>query len=244
MKKLLIPLALCLFSLCCFPQNPIPIPNTDEITVSPPTFIGSEFQNLSNDMILRRYILKHIDYPLNPERCIIEGQSVVEIEVEKSGNVGKIEFISSLCPEIDKEIERVILSTNGMWKPGLNNDKAVVMPKVISIAFTNSKSSSVNTQKVFKEKAIYCFKAGSKKLYNKQNPQKALHYFNRGLRYMPYDQGLLLSRGLCLYEIGDIDGAYKDWNRVTMQGGVDLKTLSVKSAGLKGEKALAELLHR
>ena len=240
---LIIPLALCLFPFVCLSQNYIS-KYEQEVKVSPPVFTGAEYHEMSNDKILRRYILEKINYPLNPERCIIEGQSVVAFSVDVNGKLTRISFISSLCPEIDKEIERVLLTTNGMWKPGLKNDTPVEMPKEVSIAFANSGSSSATLQKLFREKAESSFKAGTKQLYQKQNVQKALYHFNRGLRYLPFDQGLLLGRGMCLFELGDIPGAYKDWNRVVSGGGVDMKDIALKGHGLKGEKALAELLKK
>ena len=241
MKKLIIPLALCLISITCLSQNNISR-YEQEIKVSPPVFTGSEYYEMSNDRMLRSYILQKMEYPLNAERCIIEGKTVIQFNVDEKGNVSKIKFANSLCPEIDKEIQRVLLTTNGMWKPGLNNDEPVEMPKELVVVFAYSGSSDETIQQLFKERAITCFKAGTKKLYQKQNVKKALYHFNRGLRYMPFDQSLLLSRGMCLYELGDLSGAYNDWNRVLSSGGVDMNDIALKSHGLKGEKALAELL--
>jgi hypothetical protein len=42
---------------------------------------------------------------------------------------------------------------------------------------------------------------------------------------MPNDRGLLYMRGLCRYNLGDMDGARDDWRRLKALGGSDLESV-------------------
>ena len=51
-------------------------------------------------------------------------------------------------------------------------------------------------------------------LFENKNPEKALKYFDKGISLLPNEETLLAVRGLCKYEMGDIEGAKNDWNRL------------------------------
>jgi hypothetical protein len=44
--------------------------------------------------------------------------------------------------------------------------------------------------------------------------KSALKYYNQAIRYLPVDNCLLATRGMCRYEPGDNTGACQDWNRI------------------------------
>jgi len=59
---------------------------------------------------------------------------------------------------------------------------------------------------------------GSTLLLMKDNPKKALKAFDKGILLRPNDQSLLLTRGLARYEVGDKEGAKRDWTRLKELG--------------------------
>ena len=60
---------------------------------------------------------------------------------------------------------------------------------------------------------------------------------------MPYDQALFYMRGLCKYELGDKEGARKDWERLLALGGNDNSIYLVENVNtLKGYNEVTEML--
>ncbi|MEN8118316.1 MAG: hypothetical protein ABFS16_15120, partial [Bacteroidota bacterium] len=72
--------------------------------------------------------------------------------------------------------------------------------------------------------------------------KKALKHFNHGIRYCPNDKALLYIRGLCRYELGDENGARKDWNRIVDLGGIDFRKTASVLKEMKGYAEMAEIL--
>jgi len=98
--------------------------------------------------------------------------------------------------------------TAGMWIPGTVNGEPVTMEKEISVVFKISEKSD------FVAKAKSNLELGNKILFENKNPDKALKYFDKSIKLLPNDETLLAVRGLCKYEMGDIEGAKNDWNRL------------------------------
>jgi hypothetical protein len=121
-----------------------------------------------------------------------------------------------------------------MWLPGYNNGKPVDMTKEVSMVFCLERKTAESIQELFTEKATNYFNSGTKALLEKKNPKKALKFYNWGANYLPNDNSLLLMRGLCRYELGDTEGAFDDWNRVTTSGGIDMSEYAAQIAGMKG----------
>jgi len=247
MKKLaLVPILLC-FAIVCLSQNKNSISsNLSEVEVSPPSFTGISNYNLlinnaSSDPI-REYIVKNASYPKHAKNCMVEGVEVVQFTVNETGNVSDIEIINSLCPTIDSEIIRVLKTTNGMWKPGYNNEAPTAMTKEISILYRLYDGGNYNsTSELFKQRATTCFTTGSKHLFQKRNAKKAIKQYDRGIRYLPYDKCLLMTRGLCRHELGDIEGAKSDWKRIRELGGIDMKKMAYDLKNMEGYEVLAQL---
>jgi TonB family protein len=170
---------------------------------------------------LNDYLLKNIQYPENSKKWGLEGTEVVQFVVTPEGEVKDFNIINSVSKEIDAEVVRVLKTTNQMWKPGMNNETPVAMEKEVSIAFNISTDDRpVNTTDFFIQ-AKKNFDIGSKKFFIKENNKSALRYFDKAMQYLPYDKAILLSRGMCRYELGDKNGACQDWNRIKTLGGVD-----------------------
>ena len=73
----------------------------------------------------------------------------------------------------------------------------------------------------FKDHAQKYFSMGAETLLMKQNPKKALRLFDRGIVLLPNDRSLLALRGLARFELGDKDGAVRDWTRIKNLGGLE-----------------------
>jgi hypothetical protein len=213
-------------------------PNIDEVKVTAPMFAGVEnalqVQNQSSSAFVRNYLMQNINCPEKAQYCKMQGTEVVQFTVTASGNVTDLKIINSVCPEIDAEITRVLKGTSGMWLPGYNNGKPVDMTKEVSLAFYINDLSKKPAEQIFKEKATSSFNAGNKALFEKGNIKKALRLYSTGVNYMPYDNSLLLVRGMCRYEMGDHEGAKMDWSRMTGVGMPDMTEYASILEEMKG----------
>jgi tetratricopeptide (TPR) repeat protein len=140
---------------------------------------------------------------------------------------------------------RVLETTNGMWKPGYNNNQAVDMTKEVSMVFFIDDQSSKTSDELFTSWATTSYKKGSTALYEKHNVDKALRCFNDGINYLPNDKCLLLLRGICRFEKGDSEGAMEDWNRMNEQGGnIDMSEYADLLKDMKGYDQLMATLKK
>ncbi len=190
----------------------------EEIKVVPPKFTGiarvapivleSRFEP-----VLQEYMTKNIEYPQVAYNRHEEGTAVVSFVVTPNGEVEDFQIVNSVSPEIDQEVIRVLQTTSGMWMPGYNNSEAVAMEKEVSVLFRINPNNDFihETQKIFTH--------GSMAMFIKEKPKRALRIYDRGIVLMPNDKSLLLVRGLTRYELGDKDGACRDWNRIKTLGG-------------------------
>lgn len=247
MKKLLfIMLAMCI-CLLALGQNDTPNLNRDidEVEISPPAFTGiANYADLVNvdAKYLQTYLSSNITYPKEAERCGREGTEVIKFNVNAQGKVTNIDIVNGVCPEIDKELVRVLESTNGMWKPGVKDGIPVSMEQEVSIVFSLTESTELTNEKFLKV-ATACFTQGAECFFEKGKSKKAERLFTKGITYMPHDQSLLLMRGLCRYERGNRDGARDDWNRLFELGSIDMNSKFLAQAeGLEAYEALMEML--
>ena len=81
-------------------------------------------------------------------------------------------------------------------------------------------------------------------LLAKKNPKKAINYYNQGLKYLPYDTGLLFSRGICRFELGDKKGAREDWNRLHDLNGPDMSEYLAEMKDMKGYDEMLAILKK
>lgn len=170
---------------------------------------------------LKDYLLKNIQYPEQSKKLGKEGTEVVQFVVTPEGEVTDFNIINSVSKEIDAEVVRVLKTTNQMWKPGMNNETPVAMEKEVSIAFNISIDDNPANTTDFFIQAKKNFDIGNKKFFVKESTKSALKYYDRAMQYLPNDKALLVTRGMCRYELGDKNGACQDWNRIITLGGVE-----------------------
>ncbi len=220
--------------------------NVKEIEVSAPQFTGVEnainVRIESSATLIRNYLKKNVGFPLEAAASNAEGTEVVQFTVTAAGNIVDFKVINSVSREIDNEVIRVLKKTDGMWLPGSNNGLFVDMTKEISMVFCLEKKNSESITEMFTTKARSYFTDGTIALFEKKNPKKALKFYNCGINYLPYNQSLLLMRGICRYELGDKTGARDDWNRITGLDGVDMSEYTTQMEEMKGYNELMAIL--
>jgi TonB family protein len=205
MKKSVVLLASMLIAGFAFGQNQ----DLNEIEVTAPQFQSEIFKSVND------FLNNSVEYPPESKNARLQGTEVVQFIVTPTGEITDFTIINSVSPEIDQEVIRVLDVTNGKWKPGTANGEPVAMVKEVSVAFfLHSEDELVKTAKQYQQQ-------GNNYMFVKNNPEKALKFYNRGIVLLPYEESLLAARGLCKYQIGDEDGAYNDWKR--------LKTLAERS---------------
>jgi hypothetical protein len=213
-----------------------------EIKCTPPRFTGIEkavpllieekFQTIDN------YLAKKVTYPDEDVDFLIQGTEVVQFTVTPTGEVSNFKIVNSVSRKIDNEVINALKTTNGMWKPGYNDDKPVSMEKEISIVF---KVDGIN-KSGFKSMAKRYYAQGTEMLFSKASPKKAIRYLDKGVNLLPSDKALLVLRGLTRYQLGNREGALNDWTRVKTLGGME-STIYLENFGdLKGYAELLTVL--
>lgn len=168
---------------------------------------------------LSDYLVANIQYPQNSLLWNEEGVEVVKFVVTTEGQVSDISFINSISNDIDMEVRRVLATTNGIWRPYLEDGKPVARQKEVSIVFS---TDGANTSERFLRLAKNEFAAANRKFFIRKNNKSALYFYDRAVSYMPHDKSILLTRGMCKYQLGDKEGACRDWNRVRTLGGMEV----------------------
>ncbi|MDX8340488.1 energy transducer TonB [Draconibacterium sp. IB214405] len=242
MKKLLITMLACCICLLALGQNENTNLNKkiDEVAISPPAFTGIDnYINLTapDANNLHNYLVTNIKYPDKAVSCANEGTEVIKFKVNALGKVTNIDIVNGICPVINEEIVRVLESTNGKWKPGIRDGIPVSMEQEVSIVFSIEENAEKAHEK-FLAISENCFKKGAKSFYANGKSKKAERLFTHGIKYMPYDQSLLLMRGLARYERGNIEGAQEDWTRLFELGTLDMNAeFFARVEGLESYKA-------
>jgi len=185
-----------------------------DVDVKPPVFTGIvgtvEVLNEVGTASIYDYLRVNVEYPKEAERRWREGTTVIHFTVLPNGELDDFNVVASISSDIDREVIRVLQSSDGMWKPGQNNGTPVAMEKEVAITFKMEYSNHLRlAQKLFKR--------GNKKLL-KNKPQRALKLFDRAYVYQPYSEPLLFARGLTRFNTGNTSGACADWNRLKSLG--------------------------
>ena len=173
---------------------------------------------------LNDYLSDRIAHPSQfSKRKKTEGTEVIQFDVTPEGELSQFRVINSVSPEIDEHVISVLKTTSGFWTPGEINGEPATMTREISVVFKHVNYEGP-FQKDFSRQGKLHFEKGAKHLLIGRNPKKALKHFNKGINYQPYEKPLLFMRGLCLKELGDEEGARRDWER--------LKTLELRGSNL------------
>lgn len=205
------------------------INEVNEVKVTPPEFTGiagtaANTLIVNNASLINKYLKDNLTYPEDARECNFQGTEVVQFTVNRNGELTNFKVVNSICPLIDEEMIKILQTTDGLWKPGLNNGKSVEMEKEVSMIFFIANDEHDSAIEIFRDYATRYFSRGSKLLLNKNKPRKALNNFNKAMIYMPYDQALLFARGIAKYNLDDKAGAEEDWerlNRLAENGYID-----------------------
>ena len=200
---------------------------TDQGKTIPATFIGvkNAITNTDDSGLINEYLDKNVVYPDMAVKCSLEGTEVIKFTVSPSGMPTNFEVINSICKAIDTEVIRILKETEGMWRPAYKNGVPVESEQELSMVFTDKNKSEINDYFVARAETFY--KAGNRKLFEKNKPEKAIKLYNCGLKYLPDDKGLLLMRGISSYKLGDVANAQEDWKKVAELGGVDFNNYNL-----------------
>jgi TonB family protein len=203
-----------------------------EIDVKAPLFHSALYDNIND------FLLSGIEYPTEAINAGYEGTEVIRFTVTPDGKVTDIKVINSVCDLIDKEVIRILSITNGMWIPRNEKGEPVVMVKEISLKFQiNPASDFVAMAKRYLTKANQMF-------FIDKQPKKAIKYLDKGINLLPYDETLLVVRGMCQYELGDENGAQEDWSRIADNGKIDLNEYTAQLEETKGYNAFKALIQK
>ncbi len=186
-------------SLDSFPQDSLIAP---QFSPGKADWLGPEIETMED------YLEQYVNYPEAARRNKEAGTSIVEFTVTDKGELQDFQVINAVSEEVDREMIRALNQTNGLWKPGRLNGQIVPMKKEVSLLFVP------NDQFDLEEAADNHLTRGSEALFAKDNPRQALFHLNEAVRLLPYNRDILSVRSLCKYELGDKEGARKDWERV------------------------------
>ncbi len=215
-----------------------------EIQCTPPQFTG--INNAVPILVenkfpsIEQYLIDKVGYPEEDVRLLTQGTEVVSFTVTPTGNLADITIINSVSNSIDLAVINALKQTNGMWKPGFNDDKPSAMEKEISMVFKIEDLANND----FRDIAKHFYADGSRALFNKSNPKKALRSFDNGMVYLPNDKALLVLRGLTRFELGNKEGALRDWTRVKTLGGMESKEYLENFNSMKGYAEMINVIEK
>lgn len=203
-----------LFFTCLSNAQDIPTNILKSVNVTPPIFTGvnesMEILKKSKTTSINDYLSTNIEIPEKVRERLIEGTEIVQFTVTAKGNLADFNVINSISHVIDDIVIETLQTTDGMWKPGYNNNIPIDMTKEVAITFQKENSNHVQI-------AQRLFKKGAKKLM-KNKTKRALKLYDRAMVYQPYSEPLLFNRGISRYNLGDENGACEDWTRLRMLG--------------------------
>lgn len=179
-----------------------------ENEVIPPRFCASN-KVIQGDCFetIDEFLLKNVVYPDESRNCGFYGTELIKFRVSQSGEPTHFDIINSVCKKMDEEVINVLKQTSGMWIPATVNGQHVAMDVEVSVVFALHPSTD------FVLLAKNYLKRGNQNLFEKNNPKKALRFYDMGIKLLPNNETLLAARGLCKYELGDENGAIRDWER-------------------------------
>lgn len=184
------------------------------VEVKPPVFTGVEgtadYLNAKDFGSIYDYLSDNIEYPNKSSRRLFEGTTIIQFTIFPDGEIGDFKIVNSVSDALDDEVINVLESTKGMWRPGQNNGIFVAMEKEISVTFKSEGSDHVKLARKFYNRA-------NKKLL-KNKSKKALRLVGYAIKYQPYDNALLFLRARANLNLGDLNSACKDMNRLKSLG--------------------------
>ena len=214
----------------------------EEIRCTPPRFTGipGTIPALTEGkyQTINEYLAKNVQYPTEDLEISLQGTEVVQFIVSTSGNLSEIKIVNSLSDKVDAEVIRALKTTEGMWKPGYNDDKPVAMEKEVSVAFRIDGMWNND----FNFWARKYFTQGNEIFFKQSNPRKAIKYFDKGITLLPNDKSLLVMRGIARFQTGNKEGAVRDWSRIKSLGGFESEEYLKNLSDLKGYAELTQIM--
>lgn len=176
----------------------------DESVNSSPTFRSGK------DISFEDFLRESIQFPDKTYHWGDQGTVVIGFIVAANGDLKDFNVINGVSNETEREVIRVIKSTNGRWMPGRVGDKPVDMQQEVSVMFKLYPNLN------FVALARTYLQKGNQMLFVENKPNKALALFNRGMRFLPNDMSLLAIRSFCKQCLGDVNGANNDLERINL----------------------------
>lgn len=211
MKTIAIATLFSFFTHLAMSQNDVQ--NLTEIQVNPPKFMGSYSNTNVKYVDIYNYVAQNFVYP-KQQLVSYEGTFIVTFAVSKSGELVNFVIGNSIHPEIDRALIETLKSSGGMWKPGYKNGEIAEMEQTLKLAICANKYDGKEMQKHFKDVTKYYYEKAGRQLFVKHNPKKALKRYDICTRYMPNDHAVLMARGMCLFELGNIKAARNAWGQI------------------------------
>jgi len=214
-----------------------------EVSISPARFSESNKANPAlaegKTESIEKYLSRNVQYPETDAANFTQGTSILRFIVSPKGAICDITVLNSVSTDIDEEVIRVLKTTEGMWIPSSFNGEAVAAEKEVSVTFKLTDSPK-NQEFDYLIRNYYT--KGCEMLFKKKDPKKALKYYDKGIVLLPKDLNLLMARGMARYELGDMKGAYQDWNRIKALGGLQSEDYLNKYTAFKGGAELIQIL--
>lgn len=217
----------------------------DEVKVTPPKFTGVQnaltLLNEGKVESIHEYLAKNIIYPEKDAKYFNQGTEVMQFTVSTTGEVSDFVVINSVSPQIDEEVISILQNTNGMWIPGYNNSNPVEMEKEVYVTF---RINGVPHPLDFNVQGTKYFVKGGELLLVDNNPKKALKFYDKAVKLLPFDESILLMRGFARYETGDKDGANSDWQRIVSLGHSLNSAYLSQITELKGYAEFVDIIYK
>ena len=241
MKTKIVLLLLIMSSVVALAQNVKPL---EGYSITPPKFTGVQYAvpgNMEqNNSAIVTYLKENVMFPEKAGKMLIQGTVVIGFVVTPQGELSEIKVINSVFPILDDEVVRVLRTTSGMWEPGRINGETVAREQEISLSFAITDMSKMDFTYLGKK----YFSRATTLLFVKNEPAKALRNFDKGIVLLPNDHGLLLLRGMTRFELGDKEGALKDWTRIKTLGGLESDVYIKMCSAMKGYEQMSQVLQK
>jgi len=173
----------------------------EEVEVLPPQLRYRQSKSVNE------FFQNHLQIPYAAQNYNHQGTVVVEFVVNPDSKISDVKFTNGISPQVNSEVLRVLLSTNGKWNPGYVNKVATPMKQeIVIVCYKKSIDELERMARVQQQKAHEWMTV-------KNNPQKALKHFNRAISLLPYEVSLWGERALCKHLLGDLEGEKRDYER-------------------------------
>jgi hypothetical protein len=208
MKKFMLLLSGILFSSFAICQESSD-KSMDEDSVTPPLFqTDNTFCQERSIESIQDYLTYYLKEVGIYSDFNYKGTEMVSFVIDTHSDLKDIRILNSLGTNLDYEIIRLLNTTHGQWTPGHINGTPIDAEKEISLVFIPYAGYDLIAE------AEKLQAKGNTYLFIKNNPGKALKYYNKACKLLPCHECLLSARCMCKYKMGDKKGALEDCERI------------------------------